>query len=772
MARTLLDNNAIEDTSIKLIKLSNEVTSILNKIKDLTFTTTIDNSSSDSQFPSAKAVYTSVNTLSTSINNLNSNISSLNTSLEELETKVNTNTNNISSNSNSISTINSQIQQINSNISSLSSSITELNTNLDNKFNTCQNDINTVRGSLSTYITTHTEEFNTLTTRVNTLGENIAALQVRVTDIKNAITTLEPYIVTPTYTPVSEEDAYNYTLTNINFSEIYDALLKGKDIKITGVLGDTLIPTTLSYTEDYISITSSGSYSLPFYYIFSIHKNDTSTLNIQQVVTNSLIANTPDNPSSYSDVQVASPLLVDSYNQFLITITSMTLNLVSGYSNVNSGSCILDKTYTEIKKAIDFHLQIYIKNTNGNILKVVSQYCNTTVKVISLVYYDNQASFIINISGNSSTEPSIASYTIPSVDINIEETSDNPISNKAVYNALKEVKNTIPTNYVTTDTEQTITGIKNFNNAIKIGNFPITSYTDNMPALTNFGGRGFWLGHYNNTSDRSQCVIYSGGDLKLNCGSRDGIYLNSWGGTIYLDALETYLSDRTTELNSTISKLQNNVGNGFSTSYDTTTRVYSIAAFNYKLTKGVNLLVTLNTTISSATSTIYLNINNTGNKPLYLNGRITSSTNCNLPAGTYNCYYDGTNYYISTDGCVRLIADNTPIFDTDSYYYPTLFHLSTNTGRGVLAIDYNEDSNKTTIYGGNLEIYAEDQTLYLTSMETIEISAEQDIKLSSSVGEVIIQGTTWANIMTRIQTLENKVAQLESIINQISINVE
>lgn len=556
MSRTLLDNDAIQNTSIKFEKLNEDITSILNKIKDLTFSTAINSSSTDTEFPSSKAVYTSVNTLSTSINNLNSNISSLNTSLDELKAKVDTNTNNISSNSNSISTINSQIQQINSNISSLSSSITELNTNLDTKFNTCQNDINTVSESLSTYITTHTEEFNTLTTRVNTLGENIASLQVKVTDINNAITTLEPYIVTPTYTPVSTEDSFNYTLTNINFSEIHAALVKGKGIKITGVLGDTLIPTTLSYTEDYISITSSGSYSLPFYYIFSIHKNDTSTLNIQQVVTNSLIANTPDNPSSYSDVQVASPLLVDSYNQFLITITSMTLNLVSGYSNVNSGSCTLDKVYTEIKKAIDFHLQIYIKNTNGNILKVVSQYCNTTVKVISLVYYDNQASFIINISGGSSTEPSITSYTIPSVDTSITQTSTNPIANNAVYNALEEVKTSVPTNYVTTDTEQIIKGIKNFNGVIKIGNFSISSYTDNIPALTTFGGRGFWLGHPNNTSDRSQCVIYSGGDLNLNCGSRDGMYLNNWGGTIYLDAPSTYLRDRKTELNSTIANLQ------------------------------------------------------------------------------------------------------------------------------------------------------------------------------------------------------------------------
>lgn len=756
MSRTLLDNDAIQNTSIKFEKLNEDITFILNKVKDLTFSTAINSSSTDTEFPSSKAVYTSVNTLSTSINNLNSNISLLNTSLDELKAKVDTNTNNISSNSNSISTINSQIQQINSNISSLSSSITELNTNLDTKFNTCQNDINTVSESLSTYITTHTEEFNTLTTRVNTLGENIASLQVKVTDINNAITTLEPYIITPTYTSVSAEDSFNYTLTNINFSEIHAALVKGKDIKITGVLGDTLIPTTLSYTEDYISITSSGSYSLPFYYIFSIYKNDTSTLNIQQVVTNSLIANTPDNPSSYSDVQVASPLLVDSYNQFLITITSMTLNLVSGYSNVNSGSCTLDKNYTEIKKAIDFHLQIYIKNTNGNILKVVSQYCNTTVKVISLVYYDNQASFIINISGNSSTEPSITSYTIPSVDINIEETSDNPISNKAVYNALKEVKNTIPTNYVTTDTEQTITGTKNFGDFIHVGlDISNSTYRTFLTNYDSTNKTGFNLYSKDESSVIANTLVLKGSYSNKFLTLTDDVYYTE-SGNIRYKILSGY----------------NSIGNGISTIYNSNTQVYYIEAINYYPTKGVNLLVRLKTAISSATSTIYLNINNTGNKPLYLNGTITSSTNCNLPAGTYNCYYDGANYYINTDGCVRLIADNTPEIDGGVKWWPSLFNLSTNTGKTTLTISYNEDSKETSIYGwGNvLNINNEEATLKLTSYDKIIIDGEQGVNIESSAGVVTIQGTAWHSVINRIQTLETKVAQLEAIISTITVN--
>lgn len=760
MSRTLLDNDAIQNTSIKFEKLNEDITSILNKIKDLTFSTAINSSSTDTEFPSSKAVYTSVNTLSTSINNLNSNISSLNTSLDELKAKVDTNTNNISSNSNSISTINSQIQQINSNISSLSSSITELNTNLDTKFNTCQNDINTVSESLSTYITTHTEEFNTLTTRVNTLGENIASLQVKVTDINNAITTLEPYIVTPTYTPVSTEDSFNYTLTNINFSEIHAALVKGKDIKITGVLGDTLIPTTLSYTEDYISITSSGSYSLPFYYIFSIHKNDTSTLNIQQVVTNSLIANTPDNPSSYSDVQVASPLLVDSYNQFLITITSMTLNLVSGYSNVNSGSCTLDKNYTEIKKAIDFHLQIYIKNTNGNILKVVSQYCNTTVKVISLVYYSNQASFIINI-GNSSIEPSITSYTIPSVDINIEETSDNPISNKAVYNALKEVKNTVPTNYVTTDTEQIITGTKNFGDFIHVGlDISNSTYRTFLTNYDSTNKTGFNLYSKDESSVIANTLVLKGSYSNKFLTLTDDVYYTE-SGNIRYKILSGY----------------NSIGNGISTRYNSNTQVYYIEAINYYPTKGVNLLVRLKTAISSATSTIYLNINNTGNKPLYLNGTITSSTNCNLPAGTYNCYYDGANYYINTDGCVRLIADNTPKITTEGLKdYPILIYLLTTNQQAAFAISYDEDVDLTHIYTNNLDLEAELGNMELYAAEKVNIIGENGITLNPGVEDVTINGLKVATeydinqLKSKIEALEARITELETAISSITIN--
>ena len=47
---------------------------------------------------------------------------------------------------------------------------------------------------------------------------------------------------------------------------------------------------------------------------------------------------------------------------------------------------------------------------------------------------------------------------------------------------------------------------------------------------------------------------------------------------------------------------------------------------------------------------IALNVDSKGAKPIYINGAASSSTNYTLPAGSYICFYDGTNYYFRTDG--------------------------------------------------------------------------------------------------------------------------
>jgi len=53
---------------------------------------------------------------------------------------------------------------------------------------------------------------------------------------------------------------------------------------------------------------------------------------------------------------------------------------------------------------------------------------------------------------------------------------------------------------------------------------------------------------------------------------------------------------------------------------------------------------------NSKQGAITLNVNSTGAKPIYINGEPSSSTNYTLPSGVYWVYYDGTNYYLRTDG--------------------------------------------------------------------------------------------------------------------------
>lgn len=70
----------------------------------------------------------------------------------------------------------------------------------------------------------------------------------------------------------------------------------------------------------------------------------------------------------------------------------------------------------------------------------------------------------------------------------------------------------------------------------------------------------------------------------------------------------------------------------------------------YTATKGYTL-VTFQYA-NSAASAITLNINGKGAKPIYINGTASSASNYTLPAGCYLTYFDGTNYYIRTDGLI------------------------------------------------------------------------------------------------------------------------
>jgi hypothetical protein len=70
---------------------------------------------------------------------------------------------------------------------------------------------------------------------------------------------------------------------------------------------------------------------------------------------------------------------------------------------------------------------------------------------------------------------------------------------------------------------------------------------------------------------------------------------------------------------------------------------------NYQLLANSYIHIIFTNSNSSA-GAITLNINSKGAKPIYINGTASSATNYTLPAGTYIAFYDGTNYYLRTDG--------------------------------------------------------------------------------------------------------------------------
>lgn len=84
------------------------------------------------------------------------------------------------------------------------------------------------------------------------------------------------------------------------------------------------------------------------------------------------------------------------------------------------------------------------------------------------------------------------------------------------------------------------------------------------------------------------------------------------------------------------------------------------------------VIVYANTSVSALT----LNVNSTSAAPLYINGVVSSSTNYTLPAGSYIAFYDGTNWYINTDGTIPNVlhksstsglVKNDGTIDTNTY---------------------------------------------------------------------------------------------------------
>ncbi len=91
-----------------------------------------------------------------------------------------------------------------------------------------------------------------------------------------------------------------------------------------------------------------------------------------------------------------------------------------------------------------------------------------------------------------------------------------------------------------------------------------------------------------------------------------------------------------------------------STAAGTAAKTASCSGYALRANSHIQVILTA---ANSAASALTLNINSKGAKPIYINGTASSASNYTLPAGSYDVYYNGTNYYFRTDG--KLTGDIT-----------------------------------------------------------------------------------------------------------------
>lgn len=90
------------------------------------------------------------------------------------------------------------------------------------------------------------------------------------------------------------------------------------------------------------------------------------------------------------------------------------------------------------------------------------------------------------------------------------------------------------------------------------------------------------------------------------------------------------------------------------TSAGTASKVATCSSFSLLANSYIQVIMA---NANSASTALTLNINGTGDNPIYINGSASYSGNKTLPAGSYFVFYDGTNYYFRTDG--KITADIT-----------------------------------------------------------------------------------------------------------------
>lgn len=136
---------------------------------------------------------------------------------------------------------------------------------------------------------------------------------------------------------------------------------------------------------------------------------------------------------------------------------------------------------------------------------------------------------------------------------------------------------------------------------------------------------------------------------------------------------------------------------------------------------------------NTAEEALTLNVNSTGALPIYINGEISSSTNCTLPGGTYLVYCDELAYYFRTDGKVEYLVEEAPSdskqyvrknsnWEEIKYGYDEITFTSNTTG-----INYNWDNDNNIIFDRTdfnyIPIYILSETTGNTLAATFNISS-------------------------------------------------
>ena len=183
-------------------------------------------------------------------------------------------------------------------------------------------------------------------------------------------------------------------------------------------------------------------------------------------------------------------------------------------------------------------------------------------------------------------------------------------------------------------------------NGVTVGDSP--KFTDNNTTYTFANGtNGFTVTPSGGTA---QTVTVTPSITNNVTGSGTSGYLTKWNGANSVTNGPQLGSSTTTYLRndgSWATPTRYDADAVCSTAAGTAAKVAS--ATGYTLTSGNRFTLRL-TVANTAKSALTLAINSTTAKPIYINGSASSASNYTLPAGDYEVYYNGTNYYFRTDG--------------------------------------------------------------------------------------------------------------------------